>query len=83
MLRRGRKLADRRLQIERPTAPYFRYTGPGVLRARPKASEPRTRGARIWASVRRAFAAVTTTATMPVRTAPSPFTASWDTRLKS
>ncbi len=53
MLRRGRKPADRRLQIDRPTAPYFRYTGPGVLRARPKASEPRTRGARIWASVRR------------------------------
>jgi amino acid transporter len=34
----GRKLADRRVRVERPHAPYFRYTGPGQLLAREAAS---------------------------------------------
>ncbi len=34
-------------------AEYFRYTAPGVVRARPKASEPTSRRGRLWASVRR------------------------------
>ena len=34
----GRKPADRRVRVERPHAPYFRYTGPNQLVARP----PRT-----------------------------------------
>jgi amino acid transporter len=39
---RGRKLADRRVRVERPHAPYFRYTGPGQLVAKPAASRPLT-----------------------------------------
>ena len=31
----GRKPADRRVRVERPHAPYFRYTGPGQLVAKP------------------------------------------------
>ena len=27
----GRKLADRRVRVDRPHSPYFRYTGPGQL----------------------------------------------------
>jgi amino acid transporter len=38
----GRKLADRRVRIERPHTAYFRYTGPGQLVAKPEASIPRT-----------------------------------------
>src|SRR5512146_1479858 len=38
----GRKAADRRIRIDRPHAPYFRYTGPGQLIAREAASRPRT-----------------------------------------
>ena len=34
-------------------AEYFRYTAPGVVRARPKASEPASRRGRLWASMRR------------------------------
>ena len=34
----GRKPADRRVRVERPHAPYFRYTGPGQLVAKPAAS---------------------------------------------
>jgi amino acid transporter len=39
---KGRKPADRRVRVERPHAPYFRYTGPGQLVAKPAASGPRT-----------------------------------------
>ena len=41
--RSGRKLGDRRVRVERPHAPYFRYTGPGQMVAREAALErPRT-----------------------------------------
>ena len=35
---RGRKVADRRVHVERPHSPYFRYTGPGMLTAKAAAS---------------------------------------------
>lgn len=35
---KGRKVADRRVRVERPHAPYFRYTGPGMLTAKAAAS---------------------------------------------
>ena len=38
----GRKIADRRVRVERPHAPFFRYTGPGQLIAREAASRPLT-----------------------------------------
>ena len=34
----GRKIADRRVRVERPHSPYFRYTGPGMLTAKAAAS---------------------------------------------
>ena len=40
---RGRKLADRRVRVERPHSPYFRYTGPGQMVAKAAASRPTTR----------------------------------------
>ena len=46
---RGRKLADRRVRVARPHSPYFRYTGPGQLVAKPAASRPRTPIGRAWA----------------------------------
>jgi len=39
---KGRKIADRRVRVERPHAPYFRYTGPGQLVAKRAASRPLT-----------------------------------------
>ncbi|HYM83949.1 MAG TPA: APC family permease [Candidatus Dormibacteraeota bacterium] len=45
----GRKLADRRVRVERPHTPYFRYTGPGQLVAKPAASAPTTRIGRAFA----------------------------------
>ncbi len=39
---RGRKVADRRVRVERPHAPYFRYAGAGQLVARQAASRPRS-----------------------------------------
>ena len=39
----GRKVADRRIRVERPHAPFFRYAGAGQLIAREAASRPRTR----------------------------------------
>jgi amino acid transporter len=48
----GRKAGDRRVRIERPHAPFFRYTGPGQLVAREAASMPRTRTGRALARVR-------------------------------
>jgi len=38
----GRKAGDRRVRVERPHAPFFRYAGPGQLIAREAASIPRT-----------------------------------------
>ncbi len=48
----GRKAGDRRVRVERPHSPYFRYTGPGQLVAREAASVPRTRTGRALARVR-------------------------------
>jgi amino acid transporter len=48
----GRKIADRRVRIERPHADYFRYTGPGQLRAKEKASAPSTRAGRFVARIK-------------------------------
>ena len=39
---RGGKPGDRRVRVERKHNPYFRYTGKGVLTARPAASAPTT-----------------------------------------
>ena len=51
---KGRKTADRRVRVERPHSPYFRYAGPGALIAREAASEPRTPGGRAVARLRQA-----------------------------
>jgi amino acid transporter len=48
----GRKAGDRRVRVERPHAPYFRYLGPGQLVAREAASMPRTRTGRALARIR-------------------------------
>ena len=48
----GRKAGDRRVRVERPHAPYFRYAGPGQLVAREAASLPRTRTGRALARLR-------------------------------
>ena len=48
----GRKLADRRVRVERPHAPYFRYTGPGQLVAREAASRPTTPTGRLIAKMK-------------------------------
>lgn len=48
----GRKLGDRRVRIERPHSPYFRWTGPGHLTAKPAASLPTTPAGRLWARVK-------------------------------
>src|SRR5436190_20112648 len=50
--KRGRKLADRRVAVDRPHAPYFRYADEGQLVARESASAPRTKGGRQLARVR-------------------------------
>jgi len=49
---RGRKPADRRVRIDRPHAPYFRYTGPGQLTAKQAANLPTTTGGRALARVK-------------------------------
>jgi len=46
---KGRKLGDRRLRVERPHSPYFRYAGPNQLVAKAAASVPATPGGRLWA----------------------------------
>ncbi len=48
----GRKPADRRVRVERPHSPYFRYTGPGQMVAKEAASRPRTPVGRAAARVR-------------------------------
>jgi amino acid transporter len=48
----GRKLADRRVRVERPHAPYFRYTGPGQLIAREAASRPTSATGRLVARLK-------------------------------
>ena len=49
---KGRKAADRRVRVERPHSPYFRYAGPGDLVARKAASLPRTPTGRAIARLR-------------------------------
>ncbi len=48
----GRKPGDRRVRVERPHAPYFRYTGRGQLTAKEAASAPTSATGRLMASVR-------------------------------
>jgi amino acid transporter len=48
----GRKLADRRVRVERPHAAYFRWSGPGQLTAKESVSVPRTKVGRAWARVK-------------------------------
>jgi len=49
---KGRKTGDRRVRVERPHSPYFRYAGPGELVAREAASMPRTSTGRAVARLR-------------------------------
>jgi amino acid transporter len=49
---RGRKLGDRRIRVDRPHAPFFRYADAGQLVAREAASVPRTPFGRTLARVR-------------------------------
>jgi amino acid transporter len=51
----GRKPADRRVRVERPHAPYFRYSGPGQLVAKPAASRPKTPLGRTIARIKQAM----------------------------
>ena len=48
----GRKPADRRVRVDRPHSPYFRYTGPGQLVAKEAASRPVTPAGRALERVR-------------------------------
>jgi len=48
----GRKPADRRVRVNRPHSPYFRYTGPNQLVAKAAAHEPKTAVGRAWARAR-------------------------------
>jgi amino acid transporter len=50
----GRKPGDRRVRIERPHAPFFRYTGPGQLVAKQAASRPTTGVGRAFARLKAA-----------------------------
>jgi amino acid transporter len=52
---KGRKPADRRVRIERPHSPYFRYSGPGQLVAKAAANEPKTPVGKAWARIRGVF----------------------------
>jgi amino acid transporter len=49
---RGQKVADRRVRVERPHSPYFRYTGPNQYVARATASRPRSGSGRAVARAR-------------------------------
>ena len=48
----GRKLGDRRVRVERPHSPFFRYTGPGQLTAKEAASLPTTPTGKLWARIK-------------------------------
>jgi amino acid transporter len=48
----GRKPGDKRLRVDRPHAPYFRYSGKGQLTAKEAASMPATGTARVMAQIR-------------------------------
>ena len=49
---KGRKAGDRRVRVDRPHAPFFRYAGPGQLIAKPAASVELTPTGRFFARVR-------------------------------
>jgi amino acid transporter len=49
----GRRRADRRLRVRASRSPYFRYTAPGVITARPAADVPPQRVGRVVARARR------------------------------
>jgi amino acid transporter len=51
----GRKPGDKRVRVERPHAPYFRYTGRGTLTAKEAASVPTTPVGKALATVRGLF----------------------------
>jgi len=51
----GRKVADRRIRVERHHAPYFRYAGAGQLIAREAASRPRSGSELVLARLRGFF----------------------------
>src|SRR5664279_1026734 len=51
----GRKIGDRRVRVDRPHSPYFRYTGAGMLEAKEAATAPRTGLALVWSNVRRSL----------------------------
>lgn len=51
----GRKPGDRRVRVDRPHAPYFRWSGTGQLTARAAASAPTTASGRWWAAIRALF----------------------------
>jgi len=51
----GRKPGDKRVRVERPHTPYFRYTGPGQLTAKAAASAPTTPSGRLFARVKALF----------------------------
>jgi amino acid transporter len=51
----GRKPGDQRLRVDRPHAPFFRYTGRGRLTAKQAASAPTTAAGKWWASIRGFF----------------------------
>src|SRR3954453_6979477 len=48
----GRKIADRRVRVERPHSTYFRYAGPNTLVAKEAASRPLTPAGRAAARAR-------------------------------
>jgi amino acid transporter len=50
--RRGKRAGDRRVRVSRPHSSYFRYGGPGVLIAKPAASQPTARVERLLGSAR-------------------------------
>ncbi|MEJ7749136.1 MAG: APC family permease [Candidatus Limnocylindrales bacterium] len=52
---KGRKAGDRRVKVERPHSPYFRYLGPGQLVAREAASQSRTARGRALSRLRAAI----------------------------
>jgi amino acid transporter len=48
----GRKLGDRRVRVERPHSPYFRYTGHNQLVAKPAANIPTSGMGRLWSRIK-------------------------------
>jgi hypothetical protein len=49
---KGRKIGDRRVRVDRPHSPYFRYAGRNMLVAKAAASAPTTPAGRLWARIK-------------------------------